>query len=219
MYSPRSRSALFAFLLLTVIFAFPRPSMSQDEAPTRQDPPISYGLVIDNSGSYRRLLEDLIRFASAVLGANVEGDETFFVRFVDTQKIKLEQEFTTNTREVLDSVENMYVEGGQKSILDAVRSSGVYLAENARTDPGRLRSIVLVTDGDERFSLAKPEETIDLLKKADIRVYAVAISEEAPKTKLLERLTRETGGRLYVMKNKSELRSAAAEVAAAIRKP
>jgi hypothetical protein len=50
-------------------------------------------------------------------------------------------------------------------------------------------------------------------------VFAIAVAELKPQTKILERLSRETGGRLFVMKSQSELRASVKVVAATMRKP
>jgi len=180
---------------------------------------ISYGFVIDNSGSFRKLLEDVIQFVGKVLDEQKPGDESFFIRFIDGEKIKLDQELTVNAGEVRDSVENMYVEGGQTAVLDAVRSAGAYLAERGRTENAAHRSLLLVTDGDDVASVTKPEAAIKVLKDGGIRLVAVAVSDEKVQTKLLERLTRETGGKLFILKHKGELRTIGGEVAAALRNP
>ena len=180
---------------------------------------ISYGFVIDNSGSFRKLLEDVIQFVGKVLDEQRPGDESFFVRFIDGEKIKLDQEMTLNVAEVRDSSENMYIEGGQTAIIDAVRSAGEYLAEHGKAENSARRSLLIVTDGDEVGSVTKPELAIKTLKDAGIRLVAVAVSDEKVQTKVLERLTRETCGKLFVLKHKGELRTIAGEVAAALRNP
>ena len=60
------------------------------------------------------------------------GDEAFLVTFVDTAKIVVRQDLTESKEELRDSAENMFIEGGQTAILDAVKSSADYLAENSR---------------------------------------------------------------------------------------
>ena len=211
------RLPLRLFLVLALLIG-PATGFSQEGAvPTAHPEGISYGFLIDNSGSFRRLLEDVIQFVEKVIDEHRPADEAFFVRFVGPDKIKLDQEFTSTRSEIMDSAEAMYIEAGQTALVDAVRSAGVYFAENAR--PSGVRSIVLVTDGDERSSISKPDEAIKILKDARIRVFAVAVSDEKVQTKFLERLTRETSGKLFVLKSKGELRSIAGEVAAAIRKP
>ena len=211
----------FSFILVIHLLAIPAVLAQGSTGDNTPEPSsgISYGFVIDNSGSFRKLLEDVIQFVGKVLDEQKPGDESFFVRFIDGEKIKLDQELTSNATEVRESVENMYVEGGQTAVLDAVRSAGAYLAEHGRPEGASRRSILIVTDGDDVASVTKPEAAIKVLKDGGIRLVAVAVSDEKVQTKLLERLTRETGGKLFVLKHKGELRTIAGEVAAALRNP
>ena len=208
----------FSFIFVLLIFSGVASAQqsSPDPQPQSSSDPISYGFVIDNSGSFRKLLEDVIQFIGKVLDEQKPTDEAFFIRFIDGEKIKLDQELTSNASEIRDSADAMYIQAGQTAIIDAIRSAGEYLAENGKA--GR-RSILIVTDGDERASVTKPEAAIKILKDAGIRIIAVAVSDEKVQTKVLERLTRESGGKLFVLKHKGELRTIGSEVATALRNP
>jgi hypothetical protein len=127
--------------------------------------PVSYGLVVDNSGSFRLLLDKVISVVADVIETQGPNDEAFLVTFVDTPKIALRQELTNRKTELNDAAQNMYIEGGQTAILDAVKSAADYLDENGSKEPGRLRSLVLVTDGDDRESKTKIEELLTLLRE------------------------------------------------------
>jgi VWFA-related protein len=179
----------------------------------------SYGFVVDNSGSFRLLLESVIGFVKAVASENGTDDEVFLVRFSSSEKVTMEQDITSSKAEIVDAAEAMFVEGGQKAITDAVNFSAKHLIENGRKENGRSKVLILITDGDERSSVSKLDETIQLMKDAKIRVFAIAVAELKPQTKILERLSRETGGRLFVMKSQSELRASVKVVAATMRKP
>ena len=207
-----------ALLVTTQIFLTVSAQDPKSEVEKKADG-ISYGFLIDNSGSFRKLLEDVIQFVGKVLDEQRPEDESFFVRFIDTEKIKLDQDLTSDAAQVRDSAENMYVEGGQTAILDAVRVAGNYLAENGKAENAGRRSILIVTDGDDTSSATKPEQAIKILKDAKIRLIAVAVSDEKVQTKLLDRMARETGGKLFVLKHKGELRTISGEVAAALRNP
>lgn len=211
------RYSCFLVLLLAVSFARAQ-DVSTEKVSVSTDA-ISYGFVIDNSGSFRRLLEDVIQFVDKVLDEHKPGDEAFFIRFVHAKNIKLEQELTTDVSQIRDAAENIFSEGGQTALVDAVGTAGEYLAQNGKAENASRRVIIVVTDGDERASVTKPEAAIKVLKDAGIRLVAVAVSDEKVQTKVLERLTRETGGKLYVLKHKGELRTIAGEVAAALRNP
>lgn len=179
--------------------------------------PLSYGLVVDNSGSFRLLLDKIISVVSDVIEAQGPDDEAFLVTFVDTPKIVLRQEFTNRKTELTDATQNMYIEGGQTAILDAVKSAADYLDEHGSKEPGRLRSLVLVTDGDDRESKTKIEELLSMLRERNIRVFVIAMSDVRLNAKLVGRLAKETGGSIYVPKNKAELATAAKELSVAMR--
>jgi VWFA-related protein len=179
---------------------------------------ISYGILVDNSGSYRQILERIIEAVEDLVETNTDADEAFLMRFVNSDKIKLLQDFTASKNELREAANEMFVEGGLTAILDAVDFSARHLAENAGKDGApRAKILVLITDGDERQSAVKMENVLKFLKDNQIRVFALGVSEEKVSTKILDRLTRETGGKNIVPKTRAELPAAVKELAAAIR--
>jgi VWFA-related protein len=210
------KRSLTAGFMLTLVFCLA--ASAQEPAVQKvEKTPVSYGLVIDNSGSLRTMLDKVIGVVTEIVDGNGAGDEAFLVTFVDTPKIVLRQEFTDSKAELHDAIQNMFVEGGQTAILDAVKISAEYLARSARTDAGRARALVLVTDGEDRESGSKIEDVIKLLKEQNIRVFVVAISDGKIFTKLIDRLTKETGGAKFSPKTRTDLTDAAAQLSAAIR--
>ncbi len=197
------------------------PGAAQDRAESPQKPSeqsqVSYGLVVDNSGSFRTLLDRVISVVSDVVEENGADDEAFLVTFVDTPKIVLRQEFTYRKAELHDAAQNMFIEGGQTAILDAIKSSADYLAKNARTDTGRMRALVLVTDGEDRASESKIEDVLKLLKDQNIRLFVIAMSDTRVFTKILDRLTKGTGGLIVAPKGRADLSAAAKQIFAAMR--
>ena len=179
--------------------------------------PVSYGLVIDNSGSIRTLLDRVIAVVGNVVEANKSEDETFVLTFVDTSKIVMRQEFTNRKSELHDAIQNMFIEGGQTSILDAVKISAEYLGKNARSEGERQRALILVTDGDDGNSGAKIEDVLRTLKENNVRVFVVAIAEGKVVTKLIDRLTKETGGMKFTPKTVADLTTTADQISSAIR--
>jgi Ca-activated chloride channel homolog len=207
--------------LLPAILALSITTAAQDRAPAAtpetKGAAVSYGLVADNSGSFRPLLDKVITIVSDIVEENASEDEAFLVTFVDTPKIVLRQEFTYRKSDIHDAAQNMFIEGGQTAILDAVKSSADYLAKNARTEAGRLRALVVVTDGEDRASVSKINDVLKILKEQNIRVYAIGIADGKVFTKLLDRLTKETGGALFIPKNKNDITAAVKQVSAAMR--
>jgi Ca-activated chloride channel family protein len=178
---------------------------------------LSYGLVVDNSGSYRTIMDRIIEIVKDIVEENKPDDETFLARFVSTDKINLLQDFTASKDEIHAAADEMYVEGGLTSILDAVDFAARHLVEKASKEPARRKILILVTDGDDRQNKLKIEEVVKFLKDNQIQVYAVGISEEKVSPKVLDKLTKETGGRKFVPKTRSEIPLMIKELTTTIR--
>jgi len=213
------RSIILTAVLFLALAAF---AEGQQEAPTAPESrptrtPVSYGLVIDNSGSFRPILEKVIKLASGIIDENNPGDEGFLVTFVDTPKIVLRQEITASKAELRDAVENMFIEGGMTAMVDAVKSSADYLSQNAKTDSDRPKALILITDGDERKSSSQLDDVLKMLKASKIKVFVIAIAEEKIYAKIIDRLSKETGGTKYMPKTQEEITVTVKSVSAAIR--
>lgn len=213
------RSIVLTIVLFLVFAGFAEAQQEAATAPESKvtQTPVSYGLVIDNSGSFRTILEKVIKLASGIIDENNPGDEGFLVTFVDTPKIILRQEITENKAELRDAAENMFIEGGMTAIIDAVKSSADYLLQNAKADPDRPRALILITDGDERKSSSQLDEVLKTLKASKIKVFVIAIAEEKIYPKVIDRLTKETGGTKYMPKTRDELTAAIKSVSTAVR--
>jgi len=176
---------------------------------------VSYGIVVDNSGSYRTLLEGIIEAVKNIVNDNKADDETFLVRFVDTDKVYLSQDFTRDKNQIRDAADEMYIEGGKTAILDAVYFSAKHLSANAESN--RRRALILITDGEDRLSKAKLEEVLKFLKDEKIQVFSIGLSDEKVYTKLLDKLAKETNGRFFTPKNRAEIQTVIKELTAVIR--
>ncbi|MDQ3713891.1 MAG: VWA domain-containing protein [Acidobacteriota bacterium] len=178
---------------------------------------VSYGLVVDNSGSYRTLLEGIIETVKNIVNDNKADDETFLVRFVDTDKIYLSQDFTPDKNQIQDAADEMYIEGGKTAILDAVYFSAKHLSTKANAEPNRRRALVLITDGEDRQSKVKLEEVLKFLKVEKIQVFSIGLSDEKVHTKLLDKLAKETNGKTFAPKNRAEIQTVIKELTTIIR--
>lgn len=200
-------------LFLALMLAAPG-SAQQGEAST----PVSYGFVVDNSGSMRLRLERIIRLVSQLAALNGPEDEAFLVSFIDSEKISVKQEMTSESAALIDEAENMFIQGGGTAIIDAVRLSATYLSENGRTDEGRLRRLILITDGDERESRSKLADLIEILKKEKIAVFVVGIGEQKVETKLIDRIVKDSGGKRYLPVSTADIDALIPQLAGDIRK-
>src|SRR5215213_7460240 len=191
---------------------------AQEQSPVKPSArPVSFGIVVDNSGSYRLLLERVINFTHSVAEKLNDGDEAFLVTFVDPPKTRLRQELTSEKREIYEAIDNMFVEGGSSAVLDAVHFSLDHLATSVKVSDGRGLALLLVSDGDDRVSTAKLESVITAAKESNVRIVVVGISDEKLNTKLLDRLAKGTGGTAFYPKTAKETLAIKDEVVKALR--
>ena len=101
------------------------------------------------------------------------------------------------------TIEDLYIQGGQTTLLDAIK----FMDERLRAQAGATdRIIVLITDGEDRVSSEKQQDLVRQLKDDKISVYAVGLVEEleggksSKAKKLLTSLTKETGGNVVFPK-------------------
>lgn len=194
---------------------------------SREEVPISYGLAVDTSGSLRSQLQQVIDAAKTIINSNKPGDETFLVRFIDSEKIETVQDFTSNKTELLDAIDSFYVEGGQTAVIDAVYLSAEHVAQYKKGDDNdrRRRALIVITDGEDRGSFYKKEQLFARLREEDVQIYVIGFVNELDReggfirkspreeaVNLLNRFAKETGGRAFYPESLSELPQIAEEI-------
>jgi Ca-activated chloride channel family protein len=200
---------------------------------TQEEVPVTYGLVVDNSGSLRNQINQVIEAGKTIVDSNKTGDETFVVRFISSEDIKIMQDFTADKSSLNDALEDMFVEGGQTAIIDAVYLSATHTAERRKGDPledKRRRALIVVTDGEDRASFYKQEQLFESLKEEDVQIYIIGFVNELDKERgfiskskrqkavdLLDRMAKETGGRTFYPATLSELPKIAEEITKDLR--
>ena len=186
--------------------------------------PLSYGLVIDCSGSLRSQLPAVINAGMKIVSSNTAEDETFLVRFISSDKLYVEQELTSDKELLIKRLERFYIEAGQTAVVDAVYASAEKLAK-LKIQPGQVRrkALILVTDGEDRNSFYKADQLFSLLGTTDIQVYVVGFTNELPEKsrpkalELLKRLALDTGGRAFISESRKELTSVSEQIIQDIR--
>lgn len=200
---------------------------------TTEEVPITYGLVVDNSGSLRNQIGQVIEAGKTIVSANKPGDETFVVRFIDSQEIKIMQDFTADQQSLTDALDDMFVEGGQTAVVDAVYLAAEHASEHRKSDPvedKRRRALILVTDGEDRNSFYKTEQLFEALKEEDVQIFVIGFVNELEKDRgfiqkskrdkavsLLDKMAKETGGRTFYPNSLSELPGIAEQITKDLR--
>ena len=201
---------------------------------SKSEVPTNYSLVLDNSGSLRSQIDQVIEAGKILIGANKPEDETSIIRFVSSDKIEIVEDFTKNKADLADALDTkIYIEGGQTAITDAV-----YLAAQQVTKyeqslgaaDRKRRALILVSDGEDRSSFYTQQQLFDLLKESDVQIYVVGFVKDLSSEKsfiskspqgkakaFLERLATDTGGKAYFPSDVSELNGIAREIASELR--
>lgn len=197
------------------------------ESFTREEVPISYGLAVDTSQSLRSQIQAVIDAGKTIVNSNKSGDETFLVRFISSDKIETMQDFTANKELLIDGLDDLYVEGGQTAIIDAVYLSAEHVAEYKKGDDSdrRRRALIVITDGEDRSSFYSQEKLFGRLREEDVQIYVIGFVSEldkeggfirkSPREKaisLINKLATETGGRAFFPQSISELPQIANEI-------
>lgn len=175
-----------------------------------------YGILVDNTGSLRPDLDNVKMAAKAVV-KHIDSPENTSIFCFATQEIKKKQvaipivgvEWGNELEAVNRLIEGLTTQVGHTALFDAIQFS----AERIKEKPGSAKTLVLITDGQDRVSGAKPKELIRYLKENKIAVYVIGFVEDLnsqffpagtqKKAKeFLKALTEQTGGHLIFPKEK-----------------
>jgi hypothetical protein len=184
---------------------------------------IAYGILVDNTGSMRTQFDRVKEVGKAVAQQIHEHGPVSIFDFHSQGILKesravpilrLEQ---SQDPAVLEScINNLYVEGGQTTLLDAIEFVGDSLD---RQSPDMNKVIILITDGEERISKINQKQLIQKLNEHKTAVFAIGLVQQLDKTRskavdLLKVITKETGGRVVFPKfDRQDLQSLLAELA------
>ena len=189
---------------------------------TRDERPLTVGFLIDASGSVRRILNYLIDSAKLAAEGMKPGDEAFVARFVGPEQFQIKEPMTAERDSVADALDDIYVEGGQTAVHDALDKALKYLEENHSGDAKARRSVlVLVTDGEDRASKIKDAKVIIArARQSNVQIFVLGLtkfsglqSSGSKAMSLLTALAEQSGGRAFFPESASGLPEAAREVA------
>jgi len=182
--------------------------------------PLSIGVIFDCSGSMGRKLEkSRLAVAQFFKTANPE-DEFFLVQFNDSAD--LIQSFTKDLEEIQNRLAFTQSKG-RTALIDAIYLGlhQMKKAHNAR------KALLIISDGGDNSSRYTEGEIRNLVKEADVQVYAIGVyepvasrgrtPEEAAGQGLLTDIAEMTGGRQYPVDNINELPDIAAKIGVELR--
>jgi Ca-activated chloride channel family protein len=189
---------------------------------THQDVPVTMGLVIDNSGSMREKRSQVNAAALSFVKTSNPQDEVFVVNFNDEYYLDLNEDFTSDTKE-LDEALGRIDSRGSTALYDAVIGSLDHLRKGHKDK----RVLLVITDGDDDASRKSLEYTVKASQESDAAIYAIGVfSDDDRKNdkkmvrhskKVLTQLADSTGGMAYFPDSLDEVTSICEQVARDIR--
>lgn len=166
------------------------------------DSPISVGLVFDASNSMRLKMDQSRKAVMEFLKLTSPGDEFFLLTFND--RPEMVTSFTSNIDDIGNALPSIQPRGWT-SLYDAI-----YLAISQMRRASHSRKVLLVlSDGNDNDSRYTKRELAEIVKEADVRIFAISILDRA---RTLEDLAEVSGGRAYRVRKLDELPDLAASI-------
>jgi Ca-activated chloride channel homolog len=193
------------FLLLIQSTA---PTPQTQAPPPNSSTAASIGLLVDNSKSMlpsrKAVLPALLKFVEA----SNPDNEFFVVNFSDSPY--LDQDFTTD-RGLVEKALQKPIIGRGTAFYDAVGDSSVHLRQGART---KKHILIIVSDGEDNESHVPAEKMVQELQQTSRPVVycVVPVVPNSRGAKILDKMAKETGGKVYRATNPRELEKAMADL-------
>jgi len=179
--------------------------------------------LIDNTGSLRTQFKQVLTFGDAVVRQTREKGPVSIFSFASSGDKRHQLAVATlgiassQDEAVLHKyIENLFVQPGQTALMDAIYTMAEGFQAKTDQNSGGDRVIILITDGEDRISKVKEKQLTETLKDRGVRVYAIGMIQELDDdtgltrkstkekaTEFLQRITKETGGRVYFPKSEN----------------
>jgi Ca-activated chloride channel family protein len=172
---------------------------------SREDSPVSLGIILDCSGSMKSKIERARDAVSEILKIGNPQDEFFLLKFADRP------EQVADFTPAVDGIQSDMMMGqprGRTALLDAIYL-GLSKMRQARFQK---KALLIISDGGDNHSRYTEGELKALVKEADVTIYAIGIydhyfatHEELLGPALLGQITNLTGGRTFTVDNPNDL--------------
>jgi VWFA-related protein len=135
-------------------------------------PPISMVIAVECSDHVESILPQIQKIGDMIQPI-VIGDQGEAAVLAFDSRIRLMQEFTSDTAKITDALKKIHAGSSQSRMIDAVEEGARLLSNRARN---RRRIILLVSETRDKSSEARLKETLIAVQIANVDVYTVDIS-------------------------------------------
>jgi Ca-activated chloride channel homolog len=170
---------------------------------SRRQQPIALSLLLDSSASMEEHLPTLQTAASNFVHRLKSNDIAQIIDF--DSRVEIRQAFTGNQDE-LDTAISQMVAGGSTSLHNAIYIALKELRKvrAVNEEDVRRQALIVFSDGEDTSSLVSFDEVLDLAKRSETSIYAIALRGADTQAKgfreaefVMRTLAQETGGRAF----------------------
>ncbi|HEY1758502.1 MAG TPA: VWA domain-containing protein [Bryobacteraceae bacterium] len=181
------------------------------------DPPVTVGLLVDESRSMTRKRPDVIIAAMAFVVESNRKDEIFVLNFNDevTPGLPSPVLFSDDVQELRRALFRG-VSQGRTALNDAVVAGLTQLKQGSRDK----KALVLISDGGDNASTHTRREMLDLVEASTATVYTIGLFDADDPDRdpgLLKQIARISGGEAYFPSSLEEMVPACRRIARDIR--
>jgi Ca-activated chloride channel family protein len=186
---------------------------------SRRQQPIALSLLLDSSASMEDKLPTLQGAAGNFIRRLKAQDIAQIVDF--DSRVEVRQAFTGNQTELLTAIDQTAA-GGSTSLHNAIYIALKELKKvrAVSEEDVRRQALIVFSDGEDTSSLVSFEEVLDLAKRSETSIYAIALRGVDTQTKgfreaeyVMKTLAQETGGRAFFPAKLDDLNSVYAQIA------
>jgi Ca-activated chloride channel family protein len=184
---------------------------------TKEDTPVTIGLIVDNSGSMGRKMGEVIVGTTALVRQSNPDDEIFTLAFNDSV-------VDSGSRTLLTAADGHAVEAqllaliprGRTALYDALVAGLDRIERGAQAR----KALVVISDGGDNASHATLHEVLDRARRANVTIFTIGLFDpEDPDRNpaVLKALAESTGGERFLPPSPSILLQACTRIARELR--
>ena len=176
-----------------------------------EESPVSWGLVLDRSGSMERMIREVYEASLHVIDEGTNKDEMFIVTF--NEKTELVSRFETDRHRLKNSTLGLRADG-DTALYDAVS----FALDEFKQGKFRKKVLVVVSDGEDNASRLSFRKLIERAEEEEVIIYTVGMFDSSMEFGLnvrdgLAKLAEVTGGRAHFPKDADDCRTVMDEIA------
>jgi VWFA-related protein len=184
---------------------------------SNEDTPVTLGLILDNSGSMRAKLAEVVAATATLAKESNPDDEMFTLVFNDQVRNPLEGHpvFANDVLALTAALQSLRPDG-QTSMYDGLTEGLRRIAEGTR--PRKV--LVLVSDGGDNASRSSLKEVLARARLSNVTIYTIGVfdrDDPDANPRVLKALADATGGERFLPQSPGPLLKACGHIAREIR--